>query len=366
MTKAAEIEAARLLLERLGLTPEQLLAATSFSAVPTFGEYIPRISLSLAPSTLRVYGTYLQRIEKTWGDRALTDPSPSELRQLAEQTKKNALVRRNSRGGRSAAESLIAAARCVYRHAEEDGYIRPDNNPARRVSKPRRLASTRRAISDNHLAEILHVAATTGNDPDLDAMLLRLHIETACRCCGALALRPKDLDTQQCLIFLREKGETVRWQPVSQTLMRAMTNHIAVRHGENPVETSPLFRRRHGQPITRRRYDSLWHRIGQHLEWVERQQISTHWLRHTTLTWVERNYGYAVARAYAGHAEPDGRSGQTATYIRASLQEIAGALAAMTGHPHPLAPGPTPSPSGSTPSRDQGNPEPGVGVGGGV
>ena len=31
------------------------------------------------------------------------------------------------------------------------------------------------------------------------------------------------------------------------------------------------------------------------------QDISTHWIRHTILTWVERNFGYAVARAYAGH-----------------------------------------------------------------
>lgn len=65
--------------------------------------------------------------------------------------------------------------------------------------------------------------------------------------------------------------------------------------------------------------------------------IRTHWLRHTTLTWVERNYGYAVARAYAGHAEPGGPNGQTATYIRASIQEIADALTTMTGEPHPLA-----------------------------
>jgi integrase/recombinase XerC len=48
---------------------------------------------------------------------------------------------------------------------------------------------------------------------------LRLHTETACRRGGALALRPADLDPDQCLILLREKGETVRWQPVSPTLM---------------------------------------------------------------------------------------------------------------------------------------------------
>jgi hypothetical protein len=59
-------------------------------------------------------------------------------------------------------------------------------------------------------------------------------------------------------------------------------------------------RYRDGQPITYRRYDHLWHRIGRQLPWVAAQQISTHWLRHITLTWVERNFSYAIARAYAG------------------------------------------------------------------
>jgi integrase/recombinase XerC len=62
-------------------------------------------------------------------------------------------------------------------------------------------------------------------------------------------------------------------------------------------------------------------------------------LRHTTLTWVERNFGYAIARAYAGH---NGKSdaGSTSTYIRADLHEIALALASLTREAHPLAPTP--------------------------
>jgi hypothetical protein len=40
-----------------------------------------------------------------------------------------------------------------------------------------------------------------------------------------------------------------------------------------------------------------------HLPWARTQQVSIRWLRHTTLTWVERNFGYAVARAYAGHTD---------------------------------------------------------------
>ncbi len=52
---------------------------------------------------------------------------------------------------------------------------------------------------------------------------------------------------------------------------------------------------------------------------VAAQGISTHWLRHTTLTWVERHFGYGVARAYAGHTDNTGPA--TTTYIKASLQE---------------------------------------------
>jgi hypothetical protein len=78
--------------------------------------------------------------------------------------------------------------------------------------------------------------------------------------------------------------------------------------------------------VAHRRYDHLWERIGAHLPWVATQQISTHWLRHTTLTWVERNFGYATARPYAGHTDSDNAA--TTTYVRADIQEVAGALAA--------------------------------------
>ncbi|GAA1938043.1 hypothetical protein GCM10009754_01330 [Amycolatopsis minnesotensis] len=127
----------------------------------------------------------------------------------------------------------------------------------------------------------------------------------------------------------------MRWQPVSPTLMRHLISHNEQRGDGDP--SAQLLRYRNGQPITARRYDHLWQRIGKQLPWVATQQVSTHWLRHTTLTWVERNFGYAVARAYAGH---DGKSdaGTTSTYVRADLAEVATALAALTGEPHPLAP----------------------------
>ena len=331
----AVVDAAMLVLERMGLTPADLLAAPAARpAAPTFAEYIPVVSALVSDGCRRAYGSYWNRVTEQWGSRRIDEPTPSEIRQLVQHVRANVVPRRNSRGGRSAAEHLIAALRCMYKHAEEDGLINPADNPARKVDKPRRLPSTRRAVADKRLAEINHAAATTGDDPELDTLLLRLHTETACRRGGALALRPQDLDPEQCLILLREKGETVRWQPVSPTLMAALLGHAGERHAPPDGQ---LLRYRNGRRITYRRYDHLWDRLGRHLPWVRAQQISMHWIRHTTLTWVERNFGYAVAKAYAGHTDNGSDTGATATYVRATTHEVATALAALTGEPHPLA-----------------------------
>jgi integrase/recombinase XerC len=335
-SQQAAVDAALVVLKSMGLSPADLTAAPrDRAAVPTFADYVPIVSAQVTDGTRKAYGSYWNRVVDKWGGKHLDEPTPSEIKQFAKEIKENAVHRRNGRGGRSAVENFIAALRCLYNRAEDDGLISKKDNPASKVEKPRRLPSTRRAIADTRLAEINQVAATTGDDPELDALMLRLHTETACRRGGALALRPADLDGEQCLVLLREKGETVRWQPVSPTLMAALARHAAERHA--PPD-GRLLRYRDGRPVTYRRYDGLWVRIGRHLPWVRTQQISTHWLRHTTLTWVERNFGFAVAHAYAGHTDGAGDTGSaTSTYVRATLTEVATALAALTGEPHPLA-----------------------------
>jgi hypothetical protein len=244
----------------------------------------------------------------------------------------------------------------MYNHAVADGFLPAAENPAARVPKPRRPPASRMALPDGRLAEISAVAASTGDDPALDALIIRLHSETACRRGGALALTPEDLDPGHCLIRLREKGGTERWQPVSPTLMTHLLAHAESRGGLDSGER--LLRYATGKPITARRYDYLWNRLGEHLPWVKTQQVSTHWIRHTILTWVERRFGFAVAQAYAGHqdaARGARAMSATGTYVRAGLPEVATALAVLTGESHPLAPegahvgavGPTRCPNGT-------------------
>ncbi len=94
-----------------------------------------------------------------------------------------------------------------------------------------------------------------------------------------------------------------------------------------------VFRTRSGSPITDRRYDRLFARVRRHLGWDHRIPLTAHVLRHTAITRVGRIAGYPVAQAFAGHAPPT----VTGRYLHATLADVATAVAALTGEPHPLA-----------------------------
>ncbi|GIF96564.1 tyrosine-type recombinase/integrase [Catellatospora citrea] len=328
------VDVARQLLAQLGLSVADLATAPNPpSTVPTVAEYLPRVAAAAGPGANRTYGPYWARMAAAWGNRSLADIAASDIEALQRRAAATARSRRNGRDGRHAGEHVIAAARALYNRAIADGILAAGDSPAHRVVKPRRLPSNRRALTADELEQINLVARTTGNDTVLDALLLRLHTETACRRGGAVRLRLCDLDTVYGLVRLVEKGGTLRWQPISLHLAAALAEHAHCRGAVLPGDA--LLRYRNGGPLTTRRYDHLFHRLGDRLPWVAAQGITVHWLRHTTLTWVERHFGYGVARAYAGHTDSTGPA--TTTYIKADLEAVATALAAMTGHPHPLA-----------------------------
>ena len=111
-SQQAVVEAALVLLERMGLTPADLTAVPpSGKPVPTFAEYVPVVSAAVSAGTRRAYGSYWNRVVEHWGTRRLDEPSPSEIRQLMAYVKAHVVARRNARGGRSAEEHLWR--RCV-------------------------------------------------------------------------------------------------------------------------------------------------------------------------------------------------------------------------------------------------------------
>jgi integrase len=321
----------RQLVAELGVRACDLESATP---MPTVDEYVPRMIAAASPGCLRAYGAHWRRAATLLAGRPLDDVAPSDILALQRHVVRLADASpQASRGGQTAGQGCVRAMRALYRLAEDDGLIRRVANPAARVPIPRRLPSPRRGLLTHELAAVQQVVQTTGNDVPLDCLLLRLHMETACRVGGALALRLRDVDTQSCAVRSREKGGTVRWQPITSTLAAALVEHAGVRGAREPADA--VLRYASGRPLTRRRYDLMWARVRRALPWAEKLKLSTHWLRHTTITWVERTFSYAVARAYAGHTDAFG--GSTLTYIKGHPVEVAIALSVLTGETHPLA-----------------------------
>jgi hypothetical protein len=179
------IATARLLLDQLGVTLDDLNRSDAApidqtSSTPTLASYLPRVIAAAGPGANRTYGNYWRRMLAAWGDRRLDQITASDIEALQHAAAATARSRRNSRHGRHAGEHVIAAARAIYTRAIADNLIAPGASPAHRVTKPRRLPSTRRALTAHELDEINIAARTSGNGDVLDALLLRLHTETAC------------------------------------------------------------------------------------------------------------------------------------------------------------------------------------------
>jgi len=299
---------------------------------PTFEHFQARANTACTPYQRKAYAPVWRQACASIGHKLVDQVTTLDLLILQQESVAKAALRASSRGGRYSGERTVRAMRALFSMAELDGWIEHQRNPAASLPLPRRKPSTRRGLTGREVAEINAVVPVNSQDPALDCLIIRLHLETACRRGGALGLRLADLDTHWCLVRLREKGGTVRWQPISPTLAAALDRHARERGAVRSHDA--LLRRLDHAPVTGRHYDALWRRIRSLLPWAGAHGVSAHWLRHTTITWVERRYGYGIARAYAGHT--DTASAPTATFIRARLTDIAGALSALTGERHPL------------------------------
>lgn len=325
--------------ESMGITLDEL-AAASASRPPEKSmrvkDFLPAVEAATTDGAMLTYRPYWRLLVAQLGDRPVAEVKTTDLRALALEAQRRAKRRSNTRGGTSARENCVGALRAFFRLAVEDGLI--ETNPAEQVTKPRRPASRRRGFTDEELHQLFDVTRTGGDDPVLDSLLLRFHLETGARRGGALALRRRDLDAVRQCVRLREKNNTERWQPISKTLLDALIDHAD--HRGAVGEDDAVFRRwprrgaTVGVPVTRRRYNTLVTRWARELPWVKEQGVSIHWCRHHATSAIERIGGYAVARAFAGHAE----GGEvTTTYIKAQINEVARAVASYTGEPHPLA-----------------------------
>src|SRR5260370_42300849 len=107
-----ELEAARLLLERMGISPVDLLdVRAARPAAPTFAEYAPVVAAAVSPGTRRAYGPYWNRVVQAWGERRIDETLPSEVEPLRAQGQAHVVAQRNAPARPSAAGHRVAALR---------------------------------------------------------------------------------------------------------------------------------------------------------------------------------------------------------------------------------------------------------------
>ena len=333
---AADLDAARLLLSPAGHLPGRP-ADSRRRARP--GADVRRVHprrtrRPVSDGTRRVYGstgTGLSSIGAPAAGRADTVGD-----QATRRAHQSANVVSAATHAADAAPPNTSSPRCVVSTVTPiaDGHITRRDNPARKVAKPRRLPSTRRAVPDTRLAEINHVAATTGNDPALDALLLRLHTETACRRGGALALQPGRSRRRP---MPHPAPRERRHRPLATRITNADGATYSTHADQRAAPPDgQLLRYADGRPITS---PPLRPPLGphRHAPSLGRHPTDQHPLASPHHPDLGRTQFRLRRRPRLRRTHRQRRAGTTATYVRANLHEVAAALAALTGEPHPLA-----------------------------
>jgi site-specific recombinase XerD len=305
----------RAVIEALACSPDDL---RSLASVLESAQRIVRIRevaeahLAALPRHHR-YAKSLDRLVRWAGDDNAAAVGIDDVRTWALRAGSEAEADPRSRHGVGAQEAMVLATRAAFAAAIDNGLLR--HNPALRCPLPERPPSRRNALSADqlegaHLSLLAHC-----RDPELDDLVFGFLRETGCRRQGAIRLSHDDLAPATAAVRLVEKYIKQRWIPVSANLMARLMAHSARRHPGCQL----VLHRGDGGHLNDKWFEGFARRI-QHPPWAAELGVSAHWIRHTTITDIERIAGVRVAGAYAGHAH--GTFGVTGTYTKVSPEEL--------------------------------------------
>ena len=299
-------------------------------------------------TTYRTYETHWKRIVASIGNKKIEDVTKADVEGLAKSARVSARAKndrdnlarvnadmpRKEQSGNRSFNLCLDAISAIFRKAIDEELVTV--NQSQKVKRAKVNTQSRYGLSSEQLEEILETALTGGDDPILDHLILWTLAETAGRRGGVLKLLLGDINQERQTIMLYEKGDTSREQPVTKELMDALLDFAQSRGTIRTDE--PVFRYLpnalgYSSPLTAKRFETMWRRIHKELPWTAKAGVSSHWLRHTILTFVDRAFNQTVARGYAGHSAGTVTEG----YSTPIGPEIMRAHSVLTGRLHPLA-----------------------------
>lgn len=299
-------------------------------------------------STFRTYETTWKRLEEMYGEVPIADLTLVNIKQVALRAQRSARakgeaknVKRMQNGfsaisatGNAGYNRSLCAMSALFNYAVENNLV--ESNIVNHIKKLSEANPKRGKMSPEECDELLQAALQGGNDPVLDHLFLWTLLETGARVGGLLHMQLQDINLTNQTVTLHEKGSTERVQPVSPELAQALYDFAVERDAISPTDS--VFRfggNKSGvyRPLTSRHIDTMWARLRKQLPWVEEGNLSSHALRRSILTVVERYTSPSVARRFAGHSQRNVTEG----YTEASDVEVAKAHQLIFGSTHPLA-----------------------------
>jgi integrase len=276
----------------------------------------------------------------------------AQIRQCRAQVNGAVLATNRRNRGRTARETdgqgayahVITAATNVFAKAFDEEKIA--YNPLANLHVKRNIRRHGRALNESQLQELWDVVCTTGDDVELDMLIIWFMLETACRRGALLRLRLCDLLFEQERVVLRGKGSKPDSdKKVTPELLAALRRHAFSRGGGADTDAeAPVFYYRPGRwqrghvnfkggewtdeahPIGKSRIETIFRRVQTKLPWADEIGVHPHDMRRTVAAIVERLYGHAVAGGFLDHAPAD----TTGRYDAATRDEVDAALEGIT------------------------------------
>lgn len=265
------------------------------------------------------------------GGKELDSITTPDLRNVVSAIQIEARSRVNGVRGMGAQENATTALRVFFKWARAQKYT--SGTPDNELSFKKRGKIERRAYSIAELGRIQAVLDRSA-DPELARLFLRLALETGARHTEMLSLTYADLDGADGTVRLTPKGfkGEYLYQPVTESLYKSLEEFVGRRSPSAVRDSTRLLLDRHGRPISRRYFERLCEKVRREIPEFGRGSKSwftTHSLRHTSATIMERTGGEAVTRLFLGHTD---RS-KTQTYTKATIEELRAAMIAIWGEP---------------------------------